>query len=443
MHEWREDPLGALATIRRGISYTEETLVQNAEDGSPYVNMKSFRKGGGYNRNGLKYFSGHYGKSDTVSNRDLLIANTDVTPGGDIIGAPAYLPAELQDRDVVFSHHVTRLSVGERVSPKFLYFLLCSGGSRTSMFKYARGTTVLMLDIDGIKRIPIRYPLTREVQERISSVLLGIDAAIEKTEALIAKYQHIKAGLMHDLFTRGVLPNCQLRPPREQAPELYRETAIGWIPADWTVSVLRACLTDSPTNGMYLPPAQIGEGTLLIGQTAFTLVRSIDFSLCRRGRVGSADLERYGIEREDILVTRVFATVQGVGLPTLVPDLPEDAVFESNMMRLRIDRTVIKAQLLFEWLRTSSLRRRIESGVNASNQASVNQKALNSLPVVLPNANEQDRILAKIKSIDNVHRTECAALSKLQSQKIGLMQDLLTGKVQVALRDNQIAASHA
>lgn len=77
--------------------------------------------------------------------------------------------------------------------------------------------------------VPVR------VQERIANVLSCIDTAIEKTEALIAKHQQIKAGLMHDLFTRGVLPNGQLRPPRSEAPELYQETEIGWIPRGWRV----------------------------------------------------------------------------------------------------------------------------------------------------------------------------------------------------------------
>ena len=56
---------------------------------------------------------------------------------------------------------------------------------------------------------------------------------IANTEALIQKYQQIKAGLMHDLFTRGITSDGQLRPPREKAPELYKETAIGWIPKEW------------------------------------------------------------------------------------------------------------------------------------------------------------------------------------------------------------------
>ncbi len=69
----------------------------------------------------------------------------------------------------------------------------------------------------------------------IASILSSIDRAIASTEALIEKYQHIKAGLMHDLFTRGIGADGKLRPPREQAPELYRESAIGWIPKEWKI----------------------------------------------------------------------------------------------------------------------------------------------------------------------------------------------------------------
>jgi type I restriction enzyme S subunit len=38
---------------------------------------------------------------------------------------------------------------------------------------------------------------------------------------------------MQDLFTRGVDEHGQLRPPREEAPHLYHETELGWLPKGW------------------------------------------------------------------------------------------------------------------------------------------------------------------------------------------------------------------
>ena len=40
---------------------------------------------------------------------------------------------------------------------------------------------------------------------------------------------------MHDLFTRGVTPDGNLRPTRAEAPQLYKESPLGWIPKEWEV----------------------------------------------------------------------------------------------------------------------------------------------------------------------------------------------------------------
>jgi type I restriction enzyme, S subunit len=93
-------------------------------------------------------------------------------------------------------------------------------------------------------------------QVEISSILRTCDQTIEKTEALIEKYQQIKAGLMHDLFTCGIGPDGKLRPPREQAPELYQETPIGWIPKEWTPRKLKEILV---ATGGYLQTGPFGS----------------------------------------------------------------------------------------------------------------------------------------------------------------------------------------
>jgi len=64
-------------------------MLASEQDGLPYINMKSFLKGGGFNANGLKRYAGFYTLSDLVGERDLLLANTDVT-AGDIVGVPHF-----------------------------------------------------------------------------------------------------------------------------------------------------------------------------------------------------------------------------------------------------------------------------------------------------------------------------------------------------------------
>ncbi len=99
-----------------------------------------------------------------------------------------------------------------------------------------------------------------------------MDEAIEQTEALIVKYQQIKAGLMHDLFTRGVTPNGKLRPPRSEAPQLYKKSPLGWIPKEWDYQTLddllakTACpMRSGPFGSALLKDELTEEGIPLLG----------------------------------------------------------------------------------------------------------------------------------------------------------------------------------
>ena len=55
------------------------------------------------------------------------------------------------------------------------------------------------------------YPKSTTEQIKIAEILSTVDRAIEQTEALIAKQQRIKTGLMQDLLTRGIDEHGNLR----------------------------------------------------------------------------------------------------------------------------------------------------------------------------------------------------------------------------------------
>jgi type I restriction enzyme S subunit len=378
-------------------------------------------------------------RSIALKDGDILIEKSGGSPDQPV-GRVAFFDRS-NDGDVYApSNFLQLLRVANGFDKKFTHYLLVHLYFSGRVFRYQQQTTgIINLKLENYLRekVAIPHPL---VQQKIRMILSTIDQAIEKTETLIKKYQQIKAGLMHDLFTRGIGADGNLRLPREQAPELYQKTPTGWVPKEWGTAPLRHYLLDNPTNGIYKPADQIGEGVLMVGQTAFTKERSVDFSLCRRGAVSEAEAKHYALEEGNILVTRVFATVEGVGLPTLVPEVYERAVFESNMMRLRVDNKKIVPLILFEWLRGHPIRKLILAEANASNQVSVNQKMLNSLPVPLIEEGEQSAFVCHIEGISKKYFSEKTNLEKLIKQKSGLMHDLLTGKVQVTV--DQTEALH-
>ena len=61
-----------------------------------------------------------------------------------------------------------------------------------------------------------------------------MDNAIAHTASLISKLKQIKAGLLHDLLTRGLDEDGQLRNP-EAHPEQFQDSPLGIIPKDWDI----------------------------------------------------------------------------------------------------------------------------------------------------------------------------------------------------------------
>lgn len=426
--------LGELASTRRGITYSESALRNNPEDGLPYINMKSFLKDGGYNKDGLKYYAGFHTTADLNRENDLLIANTDVTRDGDIIGVPALLPNELKGSGVLFSHHVTRLSVSSKIDTSYLYYLLCSDEYRRAMKRYARGTTVLMLDMHGIQRIPVQYPASPEAQKNTTRVLGSIDTAIEKTEALIAKYQQIKAGLMHDLFTRGVLPNGQLRPPREQAPELYQETAIGWIPREWECQRLGLILAKS---GGYLQTGPFGSQlhAAEYQDDGFPVVMPQDIndgliqttSIARISESRAASLARHRLKPGDIIIARrgELSRAAAVGHAEV------EWICGTGCFLLRLGRTDLNHYFFSHIYRHDFIQRQIAGMQVGSTMPSLNNDVMSRLFFPFPSTTEQDEITRRLDLAEQKIGALHDELSKLKQQKLGLMHDLLTGKVPV------------
>ena len=267
---------------------------------------------------------------------------------------------------------------------------------------YAGSTNQVELSAVTLAAMPIAVP-PLDYQSRMEALLDTLDARIGATEQIVAKLRSCRSGVLHDLMGSQV-PNVML--------------------AD--------ALLNAPANGIYKPAHLIGRGTLLVGQTAFTPERRVDPTAARRAVVTRNEVRRFGIISDDILISRVFATLEGVGQPAFATDLMEDAVFESNMMRIRCDAAKAEPYFVFQALLTTRARAHIVRRANLSNQASIPQSALTELPIWLPSLSEQRRIAEELRSLDTALSAEQSLLTKLTAEKAGLIADLLTGRVRVS-----------
>lgn len=286
-----------------------------------------------------------------------------------------------------------------QVDGRFLFHIL-PGSARAVITDVAiKGAT---LNKKSLAAMPLLLPPVEE-QRRIAEFLDTLSVQIRTAEKIISKLELLRRGLIEDLIGT-VTPN----------------------------TTLGEALLGTPANGIYKPAHLIGRGTLLVGQTAFTPERRVDPSAARRAVTAASERQRFGLSSNDILVSRVFATLDGVGQPAYVENLAEPAVYESNMMRVRCNPAKADSFFVFQTLLTNSARAHIVRRANLSNQASISQSALTELPVWLPSVEVQRRICEELRSTEAAISAERATLAKLNRTQVGLLADLATGHVRVS-----------
>ncbi len=329
---------------------------------------------------------------------------------------------------------IIALKENELVDQEFLYYQLLF--IKPSVHKFTAQTTQSNLNAGVVKRLPITYPKNKATQRKIVEILSTIDQTIAHTEALIQKYQQIKAGLMHDLFTRGITSDGQLRPPREQAPELYGETAIGWIPREWDIIPLGR-ISDI-TSGVTLSSKISLDQTFSVPYLRVANVQDgyLDLSEIKEIKVSQNTLQNLRLETGDVLMNE-GGDFDKLGRGTVWQGEIENCIHQNHVFRVRTDRLLLRPFYLAYWSESDFGKRYfILSSKQSTNLASINSTQLKAYPIATPNQEEQERIENRINSANNKIKNLKTEIEKLQKQKSGLMQDLLTGKVPVTISES-------
>jgi type I restriction enzyme S subunit len=319
---------------------------------------------------------------------------------------------------------------------KFLFYQVQR--LRGAFERYAAGSTFPEINKKDTARVSIPHPVDVSVQQKIATILTTIDTAIEKTEALIEKYQQIKAGLMHDLFTRGVLPNGQLRPPREQAPELYQKTAIGWMPKEWKWMPIGE-LFEIQLGKMLNQLAKTGKSAYPYLGNRSVQWNKIQIENLERMDFSAAEREKFSLKPDDLLVCEGG----DVGRTAIWEGQVENCFFQKAIHRLRSKSEAVKPRYMLRYMWFAKQRGLFSEFTSQSSIAHLTQEKLAIVPIAIPTVPEQARLVSQFERIDGLLDAESEYVQKLRTSKLGLMQDLLTGKVEVKVEQDSVEAVNA
>ena len=170
---------------------------------------------------------------------------------------------------------------------------------------------------------------------------------------------------------------------------------------EWKEYKLKDFLLIPIRNGLTKPSAIRGKGVKMIGMKeifAMDYIRSVDMD---RVPVTDKEYESSEILKYDLLFARQSLSLEGAGKCGIVVSVDEPTVFESHLIRLRIDTKKANPFFIYYYYKSSIGKNQIKSLVQQVAAAGIRGKELIELGLKVPHIEKQNQIANILRVIDN------------------------------------------
>lgn len=315
-----------------------------------------------------------------------------------------------------------RLHNFEILLPEYAAYLFRGEELRKKISLFGQGSTRYNLPkTQMLSKLYLNVP-NKNYQKKIAHILTTCDKVIEQTQFAIAKYKAIKQGMLHDLFTRGLDANGKLRPKYEDAPELYKESKLGWVLKNWEVDVFsnKVQIISGGT-----PPTHNREywnGTI-------PWLSVDDFNNGERYvKCATKHITEEGLKNSATnFLKKGMIIISARGTVGVISQLGIEMTFNQSCYGLNSNDTNIHNDYIYYFL----IHYKTNSGFISFGSvfSTITKDYFDSLDFYFPkDTNEAKEIVQRISLIDSHIETEENYLFKLQQIKTGLMGDLLNGE---------------
>lgn len=365
------------------------------------------------------HFSASEQQNYTVRRGDILLNEGQST---ELVGRSAIFDGP--EDQYCFQNSLVSFRCGPSVVPRFaraVFKRWLDTGHFTTIVKQT--TSMAHLGAQRFANLKLEVPPVPE-QIQIAAVLDTIDDTIRKTEEIIAKLKQVKQGLLHDLLTRGIDENGELRDP-DRHPEQFKDSALGRIPREWEpVSFGRLC--SSSAFGPRFSSSHYAEdgGLAMLRTTDMDADGNIDLTTMPRAAIAPSVFASHLLQHQDLLISRsgtcgIAAVFSGHHLPVI------PAAF---LIRFRLSEPAT-ARFYRRYFNSNVGRPGLARLAVGGVQKNIKGSEVLRLPVPQVPPREARLIAAVLDSNETGTEAELTRLSKLRLLKTALMDDLLTGRV--------------
>jgi type I restriction enzyme S subunit len=334
------------------------------------------------------------------------------------INKPAYIDKPFWTVDTLFYSEVNK-----KYLPKFIYYKFCM----IDWLAYNEASGVPSLNASTIESVQLSLPPRKEEQTAIANVLSDVDALITSLEKLITKKRAIKTAAMQQLLT-----GKKRLPPFDQTDTGYKQTELGEIPEDWEVGIVKG-LVENMTSGLSrrLASHDIGLPVLISGNIQNKKLVTDNLKYWYKDDPQGASIEDYVLNDGDILLCFINSMSQ-IGKPCIFKDIGRPAIYTTNLFRIVIS-NIHSSEFAYYLFSSAVFQKQIQLiSKIAVNQASFTKPDFLHIKIIHPSDKvEQCAIAETLSDLDSEIDGLEQRLIKTQKIKLGMMQELLTGRTRL------------
>lgn len=238
--------LGDYFKFEKGLGYKGEFLAEESNVG--LVGIDAQVPGGGYKTNSEKPYSGPYKSEHVVEAGDVIVAATDITQDGSVLGSTLMIPESTNFETLIYSGDVMKaipLKPAE-FSSEYFYNLYRVEKYRKKVAYGDTGTTVRRLSEEGICEQVVPLP-DLPTQQAINEIISLIDQQIANNVALSRNLEALAQSIFKSWFIdfdpvhakmKGEKPFGMDDETAELFPDSLVKSELGDIPKGWEVLAL-------------------------------------------------------------------------------------------------------------------------------------------------------------------------------------------------------------
>ena len=243
--------LGDYFNFEKGLGYKGEFLVEDSSVG--LVGIDSQVPGGGYKENSEKAYSGPYKPEHVVDSGDVIVAATDITQDGSVLGSTLMIPESTNYETLIYSGDVMKAIPlkPDEFSLEYFYNLYRVEKYRRKVAYGDTGTTVRRLSEDGICEQLVPLP-ELSTQLAINEIISLIDQQIANNKALSRNLEALAQSVFKSWFIdfdpvhakkNGEKPFGMDTETANLFPDSFVKSELGDIPKGWKVRPVGDVLT--------------------------------------------------------------------------------------------------------------------------------------------------------------------------------------------------------